>query len=296
MNDRLFRGMGTALVTPFRGGAVDRAAFEGLIERQLAAGADALIVGGTTGESAVLSDEEREELVRCAVGQCAGRCVVVAGTGANDTSRAISLSRRAQAAGADALLLVTPYYNKTTQAGLEAHYRAVADAVQVPIILYNVPSRTGLNLSAETAARLCEHENICGLKEAGGNMAQAAETMQLCGEKMALYSGNDDQTVPMLSLGGQGVISVVSNVCPQAMRRVTESWFAGDVAASRAAQLELLPLIQALFAEVNPIPVKAALHMLGLCEEELRLPLVPATQACRSRLRDAMMTLGLLEG
>lgn len=296
MNSRLFRGVGTALVTPFRGGAVDKAAFEGLIERQLAAGTEALIVGGTTGESAVLTDEERIDLVRCAAKHCAGRCAVVVGTGANDTTRAIRLSRQAQAAGADALLLVTPYYNKTTQAGLEAHYRAVADAVYLPIILYNVPSRTGLNLSAETAARLCEHENICGLKEASGNMAQAADIAHRCGEKIALYSGNDDQTVPMLSLGGQGVISVVSNICPQAMRRVTESWFLGDAAASRAAQLELLPLMRALFLEVNPIPVKAALHMLGLCEDEVRLPLVPATQACRVQLRAAMTALGLIEG
>lgn len=295
MNSRLFRGLGTALVTPFRNGEVDWAAFEGLIKRQIASGVEALIFCGTTGEPAALSDRERDGLIRRAIEICAGRCRVVIGTGANDTGRAMRLSRQAQEAGADALLLVTPYYNKTTQAGLTAHYTAVADAVQLPMILYNVPARTGMNLLPETAARLSEHENIVGLKEASGNIAQMAELAQLCGERMALYSGNDDQTLPVLALGGQGVISVAGNVCPEAMRAVTQHWFFGNAAGSRAQQLKLLPLMKALFAEVNPIPVKAALAMLGLCTDEVRLPLLPATPGCRQGLRTAMTALGLLE-
>lgn len=294
MNERLFRGLGTALVTPFRGGDVDWAAYDNLIERQIAAGTEALIVCGTTGEPAALTARERDALIRRAVEVCNGRCAVVAGTGANDTSRAIELSRQAQAAGADALLLVTPYYNKTTQAGLIAHYTAVADSVDLPMILYNVPSRTGLNLLPETAAALCRHGNICGIKEASGSISQIAELARLCGDEIALYSGSDDQTLAVLALGGQGVISVAGNVCPELMREITSRWFAGDMAGSRARQLALLPLIGALFAEVNPIPVKAALSMLALCEADVRLPLVPATNLCRARLIDAMRALALI--
>lgn len=294
MNERLFRGLGTALVTPFRGGDVDWAAYDNLIERQIAAGTEALIVCGTTGEPAALTARERDALIRRAVEVCNGRCAVVAGTGANDTSRAIELSRQAQAAGADALLLVTPYYNKTTQAGLIVHYTAVADSVDLPMILYNVPSRTGLNLLPETAAALCRHGNICGIKEASGSISQIAELARLCGDEIALYSGSDDQTLPVLALGGQGVISVAGNVCPELMREITSRWFAGDMAGSRARQLSLLPLIGALFAEVNPIPVKAALSMLALCEADVRLPLVPATKLCRARLIDAMRALALI--
>ena len=294
MNERLFRGLGTALVTPFRGGEVDWAAYDNLIERQIAAGTEALIVCGTTGEPAALTARERDALIRRAVEVCNGRCAVVAGTGANDTSRAIELSRQAQAAGADALLLVTPYYNKTTQAGLIAHYTAVADSVDLPMILYNVPSRTGLNLLPETAAALCRHGNICGIKEASGSISQIAELARLCGDEIALYSGSDDQTLAVLALGGQGVISVAGNVCPELMREITARWFAGDMAGSRARQLSLLPLIGALFAEVNPIPVKAALSMLALCEADVRLPLVPATKLCRARLIDAMRALALI--
>ena len=294
MNERLFRGLGTALVTPFRGGDVDWAAYDNLIERQIAAGTEALIVCGTTGEPAALTARERDALIRRAVEVCNGRCAVVAGTGANDTSRAIELSRQAQAAGADALLLVTPYYNKTTQAGVIAHYTAVADSVDLPMILYNVPSRTGLNLLPETAAALCRHGNICGIKEASGSISQIAELARLCGDEIALYSGSDDQTLAVLALGGQGVISVAGNVCPELMREITARWFAGDMAGSRERQLALLPLIGALFAEVNPIPVKAALSMLALCEADVRLPLVPATKLCRARLIDAMRALALI--
>ena len=294
MNDRLFRGLGTALITPFRGGEVDWAAYDNLIKRQIAAGADALIICGTTGEPATLTARERESLIRRAAELCQGRCAVVVGTGANDTSRAVELSRQAQAMGADALLLVTPYYNKTTQAGLIAHYTAVAESVDLPMILYNVTSRTGLNLLPETASALCRHENICGVKEASGNLSQIAALARLCGENIALYSGNDDQTLPVLALGGQGVISVAGNVCPEQMREITSRWFAGDAAGSRERQLALLPLIDALFSEVNPIPVKAALSMLGLCEADVRLPLVPATKLCRARLNDAMRALELI--
>ena len=294
MNDRLFRGLGTALITPFRGGEVDWAAYDNLIKRQIAAGADALIICGTTGEPATLTARERESLIRRAAELCQGRCAVVVGTGANDTSRAVKLSRQAQAAGADALLLVTPYYNKTTQAGLIAHYTAVAESVDLPLILYNVPSRTGLNLLPETAAALCRHENICGVKEASGNLSQIAALARLCGENIALYSGNDDQTLPVLALGGQGVISVAGNVCPEQMREITSRWFAGDAAGSRERQLALLPLIDALFSEVNPIPVKAALSMLGLCEDVLRLPLTPMEEPQRGKLRELLIRHKLL--
>lgn len=296
MSERtIFTGAGVAIVTPMNAdGTVNFDKYRELIDWQIENGTDAIIACGTTGESATLNHEEHVAVLRAAVEQTAGRVPVIAGTGSNDTAYGIELSREAERLGADALLLVTPYYNKTTQAGLIAHYMAVAESVDLPMILYNVPTRTGLNLLPETAAALCQHENICGIKEASGNISQIAELARLCGDKIALYSGNDDQTLPVLALGGQGVISVAGNVCPELMRAITSRWFAGDAAGSREGQLALLPLIGALFSEVNPIPVKAALSMLGLCEADVRLPLVPATKLCRARLNDAMRALELI--
>lgn len=288
MNKRLFTGTGTALVTPFKNGEIDFEAFERLIDRQIEAGIDALIVCGTTGEPSTLTMQERDWLIECTLRRTKGRVPVIIGTGGNNTGAVAEQSKRAQKAGADALLIVTPYYNKTTQDGLIAHYTAVADSVDIPIILYNVPSRTGLNMLPATAAELCLHRNICGVKEACGNISQAAELMRLCGSSAAVYSGCDDQTLPMLALGGQGVISVASNVCPESMRELTHRFFSGDIDGSRHLHQELLPLFSALMSEVNPIPVKAALEILGLCTDDVRLPLVPATAKCRARLRDLL--------
>ena len=292
MNRRLFQGSAAALPTPMRGDGIDFEAFERLIDRQIDAGAAALVICGTTGEPASLSAREREWLIECALRRAAGRVPVIVGAGSNDTRAAMALVREACAAGADGALCVTPYYNKTTQSGLIAHFTALADAADLPLILYNVPSRTGINLLPETAARLARHPNICGVKEASGDIAQVAALARLCGDSLAIYAGNDDMTLPVLALGGQGVISVAANVCPARVAELCARFFEGDVAAARAIQLRLLPLIEALFREVNPIPVKAALSLMGLCREETRLPLVPASPETREALRGLLGELG----
>lgn len=292
MNRRLFQGSAAALPTPMRGGEIDFEAFERLIDRQIDGGTAALVVCGTTGEPASLSAKEREWLIECALRRSAGRVPVIVGAGSNDTRAAAALVRQACAAGADGALCVTPYYNKTTQAGLVAHFTALADAADIPLILYNVPSRTGVNLLPETAAALARHPNIRGVKEASGDIAQVAALTRLCGDALAVYAGNDEMTLPVLSLGGQGVISVAANVCPARVAELCARFFEGDVAAARAIQLRLLPLIEALFHEVNPIPVKAALSLMGLCRDEARLPLVPASAETRSRLRAVLAELG----
>ena len=292
MNRRLFQGSAAALPTPMRGGEIDFEAFERLIDRQIDGGTAALVVCGTTGEPASLSAKEREWLIECALRRSAGRVPVIVGAGSNDTRAAAALVRQACAAGADGALCVTPYYNKTTQAGLVAHFTALADAADIPLILYNVPSRTGVNLLPETAAALARHPNIRGVKEASGDIAQVAALTRLCGDALAVYAGNDEMTLPVLSLGGQGVISVAANVCPARVAELCARFFEGDVAAARAIQLRLLPLIEALFHEVNPIPVKAALSLMGLCRDEARLPLVPASAETRSKLRAVLAELG----
>ena len=291
MNNRLFRGSGVALATPFRAGAIDFEAFERLIDRQIAAGTSALVVCGTTGEPSTVTPQEREWLVECALRRAGGRVPVIVGVGGSDTRAVVSLTRQARTAGADAALAVTPYYNRTTQAGLIAHFTAVADAADIPVILYNVPARTGVNLLPETAAQLSRHPNICGVKEASGDVSQAAALVRLCGDSLAVYSGNDDLTLPILALGGQGVVSVAANVCPSLVCGLCDCFFAGDIEAARAIQLRLAPLCAALFDEVSPIPLKAALAMLGLCADEVRLPLVPASEACRKKLREALAEL-----
>ena len=291
MDLTLFRGCGTALITPFHNGEVDFPALGRLIDRQTEGGADALIVCGTTGEASCLTADEKDSVLDYTLTRVNGRLPVIMGTGTNCTAVSVRRSVRAQEMGASALLVITPYYNKCTQEGLLAHFTAVADAVSVPVILYNVPPRTGVNLLPETAARLGEHPSIRGIKEASGDIAQAAELARLCGDSLALYSGCDDQVLPMLSLGGQGVISVASNIVPGAMHDLVFSWFAGDAARSRALQLSLLPLIRQLFAEVNPIPVKAALEMLGICSAEARLPLTPLSSGKRHALQAALDSL-----
>ncbi len=284
----VFRGAATALITPLNASGVDYEAFGKLIDWQIAQGIDGLVIAGTTGEGATLTYQEHEECIRFAVERAAGRVPIIAGSGSNDTNRAITLSKFSCRAGADALLVVTPYYNKATQKGLIASYFAIADAVDRPIILYNVPSRTGVNIEPATYAELAKHPNIVGIKEASGNISKVVETAMLVGDTMDIYSGNDDQVVPLLSMGGSGVISVLSNVMPTATHEMCQKFFDGDVAGSARMQMDLLPLINALFSEVNPIPVKAAMAAMGWCENFVRLPLTPMEEAHWQKLEAIM--------
>ncbi|MBQ3268287.1 MAG: 4-hydroxy-tetrahydrodipicolinate synthase [Clostridia bacterium] len=290
----VFRGAATALITPLTPDGIDYAAFGRLIDWQIDEGINALVIAGTTGEGSTLTDEEHREAIRFSVERAAGRVPIIAGTGSNDTDYAISLSRYACQVGADALLVVTPYYNKATQKGLIAMYDAIADAVDKPVILYNVPSRTGVNIEPATYVALAEHPNIVGIKEANGNISKIVETAALVGDRLDIYSGNDDQVVPILSMGGSGVISVLSNVLPRKTVEICDRFFAGDVAGSAALQCRMLPLINALFCEVNPIPVKAAMAAMGWCENYLRLPLTPMEDAHWQKLKGLMEEQGVL--
>ena len=295
MKKPVFTGAAVAIITPMRAdGSVDFEELGRIIDDQINNGTDAIVICGTTGESPTMTDEEHTACIRYAVKKTAGRVPVIAGTGSNDTKYAIWLSRQAQADGADALLLVTPYYNKTSQAGLIAHYTAIADAVDLPCILYNVPSRTGCNLTAASLAQLAKHPNINAVKEASGNISQVAEIAAACGEELNIYSGNDDQIVPLLALGGKGVISVLSNVAPRYTHDICAKWFAGDTAGSLAMQLAALPLCKALFADVNPIPVKWAMNRLGWHAGACRLPLVDPNEAVQAQLDSALRAFGLL--
>ncbi len=295
----LFIGCATALVTPFRGGEVDRDAYVSLVRRQLAAAVDALVICGTTGESPTLSDKEKEWLFTTAVNESrrhahdSGRAPtpVIAGTGSNNTSRAVILSRLAADCGCDGLLVVTPYYNKASDTGLVRHYETVADATPLPLILYHVPARTGCRMTPAVVAALAEHPRIVGLKDATGDLTFTARVRAACGEGLAVYAGNDAETVPVLSLGGQGVISVVSNLFPARMTRLCRLFFDGHVTDATREQLALLPLCDALFSDVNPIPVKYALSRLGLCSDELRLPLSPAAPHVRESINEALSHL-----
>ena len=275
----IFRGAATALITPLTEKGVDYEALGRLIDWQIEQGIDALVIAGTTGEGATLTYDEHQETIRYSVERAAGRVPVIAGSGSNDTNRAITLSRFSCEAGADALLVVTPYYNKATQKGLVAMYNAIADAVDKPIILYNVPSRTGVNIEPATYLELSKHPNIVAIKEANGNLSKIVETFRLVGDTLDIYSGNDDQVVPLLSMGGSGVISVLSNVMPRQTHEMCRRFFDGDLAGAAKLQMEYLPLINALFSEVNPIPVKAAMARMGWCENTLRLPLTPMEEA-----------------
>jgi len=280
MKKTIFTGAATAIVTPMdMQGNVDYEAFGRLIDFQIAGGVHAIVVAGTTGESSTLTDEEHKEVVRFCIERVAHRIPVIAGTGSNDTAYAIELTKYAAEAGADAVLLVTPYYNKATQKGLIASFTQIADASSVPCILYNVPSRTGCNLLPETVAVLAKHPNIVAIKEASGNISQIAKVAALCGDDIDIYSGNDDQIVPILSLGGKGVISVLSNPLPGLTEEICDRFFNGDVEGSRKLQLKLLPLVDALFCEVNPIPAKAAMSAMGYGKNMLRLPLTPMEDA-----------------
>ena len=269
----IFRGAATALITPLTEAGVDYERFGKLIDWQIAEGVDALVIAGTTGEGSTLTDAEHRAVLKYAVERTAGRVPVIAGTGSNETDYAISLTRYACEIGADAMLVVTPYYNKATQKGLVRMYNAIADVSTKPLILYNVPSRTGVNIEPATYAALAEHPMIAAIKEANGNISKIMETVALVGDKLDIYSGNDDQVAPILALGGAGVISVLSNLMPKATSEMCHRWFRGDHEGSLRMQLDFLPLISALFCEVNPIPVKAAMAAMGWCENFLRLPL-----------------------
>lgn len=292
----IFTGAGVAIVTPFHAnGEVNYEKFAELIEDQIAGGTDAIIVCGTTGESSTLTHEEHLDVIKYCVEKVAGRIPVVAGTGSNCTETAVYLSTEAEKFGVDGLLLVTPYYNKATQNGLYAHFKKVADSVKVPCILYNVPSRTGCNIAPETAVRLCtDVENIVGIKEASGNISQVVKLMSLADGKVDLYSGNDDQIVPLLALGGKGVISVLSNVAPRQTHDICAKFFAGDVAGSCAEQLRAIPLYDALFCEVNPIPVKMALNLMGKEVGSLRPPLTDMEAEHVAKLEKVMKEYGIL--
>ena len=289
----IFTGAATAIITPLTESGVDYARFGAMIDWQIDCGIDAIVAVGTTGEGSTLTDEEHREAIRFCVERVGGRVPVIAGTGSNDTAYAVDLSRYAAEVGADAMLLVTPYYNKATQKGMAASFLAVADAIDKPCILYNVPGRTGCNLLPATAAALAEHPNIVAIKEASGNISQIAELAALVGDKMDIYSGNDDQIVPVLSLGGKGVISVLSNILPAETSAMCHKFLAGDVAGARELQLKYLDLVNALFCEVNPIPVKAACAAMGWCEDYLRLPLTPMEDANRQKLLSLMKQAGI---
>ncbi|MBQ4350320.1 MAG: 4-hydroxy-tetrahydrodipicolinate synthase [Clostridia bacterium] len=293
MKNTVFTGAATALVTPLTKDGVDYNAFADLIEWQIAEGIDALVIAGTTGEGSTLSDEEHRAVLKFSAEQIRGRVPMIAGTGSNDTAYAIDLTKYACEVGCDAMLLVTPYYNKATQKGLIASFTAIADASTKPCILYNVPSRTGCNLLPPAASTLADHPNIVGVKEASGNISQIAELAALCGDRLDIYSGNDDQIVPILSLGGLGVISVLSNLLPKETSRMCHLFLDGDVKAAREMQLRYLPLINALFCEVNPIPVKAAMSRMGFGENCLRLPLTPMEAEHEEKLVALMREAGV---
>ena len=295
MKNTVFTGAATAIVTPMNEKGVDYESFERLIEWQISEGIDALVIAGTTGEGSTLSDAEHREVLKFAVDKIAGRVPVIAGTGSNDISYAIELTKYACSIGADAMLVVTPYYNKATQNGLIKSFTAIADASTKPIILYSVQSRTGCNIAPETCAVLAKHKNIVAIKEASGNISQIAKIASLVGDDMDIYSGNDDQIVPILSLGGKGVISVLSNILPKETSRICSSFFEGKIEESRELQLKYIDLVDALFSEVNPIPVKAAVSAMGFGENYLRLPLTPMEEKNEKVLFDIMRKNNLIK-
>lgn len=293
MKNTIFTGAATAIVTPLNENGIDFEAFQRLIEWQITEGIDAIVVAGTTGEGSTLTDEEHKAAIKFCVDTVAGRVPVIAGTGSNDIAYAISLTKYACEVGADAMLLVTPYYNKATQNGLIKSFTAVADASTKPCILYNVPSRTGCNLKPETCAVLAKHPNIVAIKEASGDISQVAAISRLCGDELDIYSGNDDQIVPVMSLGGKGVISVLSNLLPKETSQMCHAYLDGDCKTALDMQLKYLPLIDSLFCEVNPIPVKTAMAAMGYCDNYLRLPLTTMEDANEQRLLADMRNAGI---
>jgi len=293
MKNTVFTGAATAIITPFTESGVDWDALGRLIDDQLAGGINGIVAAGTTGEGSTLTDREHEDVISFCVQRVAGRVPVIAGTGSNNTAHAIERTQTACRAGADAVLLVTPYYNKTTQRGLIASFSAIADASSVPCILYNVPSRTGLNMLPETLAALAKHEKIAAVKEACGNISQVAKERLLCGDELDVYSGCDDQIVPTLSLGGKGIISVIANILPKETAEICSRFFSGDVQGAAALQLKLLPLMNQLMIETNPIPVKAACAAIGYGRNLLRLPLVEMEEGNKQKLFALMREAGL---
>ena len=293
MKKTIFTGMATALVTPMTPSGIDYDTFGRFIDFQIESGINALVVMGTTGENATIEPEDQYKVIRYAVEHTAGRIPVIAGTGTNNTAHVLENTKRACEAGADAVLVVTPYYNKATQNGLITHFTAVADVATVPVILYNVPGRTGCNIQPKTLAVLAEHPNIVAIKEASGNMAQFMEMMRLCGDKIAIYSGEDALTAPMMSMGCKGAISVLSNVVPAKAVAMTDAALAGDYETAAKLQLSMLPLIDALFSQVNPIPAKAAVSAMGFGQDYLRMPLTPMEEPLRSKLFEEMKKLGV---
>jgi 4-hydroxy-tetrahydrodipicolinate synthase len=290
----MFEGTYTALITPFRDGSVDEPALRNLIREQIAAGVDGIVPCGSTGESATMNHAEHQRVIAISVEEAAGKVKVIAGTGSNNTAEAISLTTYAKKAGADAALLISPYYNKPTQEGHVAHYRAIADAAGLPLFVYNIPGRTGVNILPETIAKMAEHPLIVGVKEASGSLDQISRVIQLTEGRMTVLSGDDSLTLPLIAVGGHGVIAVVSNVVPGKTVAMVRAARAGDFETARKLHYELLPIIQALFTETNPIPVKAAMAMLGKCGPELRMPLTPITEPNRKRLEAVLREHGLL--
>ena len=295
MKNPVFTGAAVAIITPmYEDGSINFDELGRIIEDQIARGTDAIVICGTTGECSTMTDEEQLAAIKFTVETVNHRVPVIAGAGSNDTDHGCALAAKSAACGADALLMVTPYYNKTSQAGLVAHFTAMAEAGGIPVIVYNVPSRTGVNIAPATYRELAKHPNIVAIKEACGNISQIAQTMQLCGDELDLYSGNDDQIVPLLSLGGKGVISVLSNVAPRQTHEICQLFFDGKVSESRQLQLQLLPLINALFSDVNPIPVKEAMNLLGWHCGECRLPLTTMQPQAREQLAQCLRQAGLI--
>lgn len=294
MKEVIFEGCGTAIVTPFTNDGVNFEEFGKLIENQVQNGVDSIIVCGTTGESSTMTKEERKQTIKYAIDKVNKRIKVVAGTGSNNTKEAVEMSKYAESVGADGLLIVTPYYNKTTQKGLIAHYKEIASSVSIPIILYSVPSRTGVNILPETCLELSKISNIVAIKEASGNISQVAKIASLCGEELTIYSGNDDQIIPVLSLGGKGVISVLSNVMPQYTHDMVRNYLDGNVKEACKMQLEVIDLIDMLFAEVNPIPAKYALNAMGYDYGIPRLPLIELSDENKDKIKVVMKKHGLI--
>jgi 4-hydroxy-tetrahydrodipicolinate synthase len=290
----MFQGSIVALVTPFRDGKVDEAALKALVEFQIKNGTDAIVPCGTTGESPTLDHDEHNRVVDLVIAAANKRVPIIAGTGSNSTAEAISLTKHAKQSGADAALIVLPYYNKPTQKGLVEHCRAIADAVDLSLILYNIPGRTGVNMLPETVAQLADHPNIVGMKEATGNLEQMTQDIVLCGDKLSFLSGDDTLTLPLMAVGGRGIISVVANIVPKDVADMTHAFLGGDWKRARELHLKLFPLSQAMFIETNPIPVKTSLHMMGKVKEEFRLPLCPMTEGNRKKLETALRNYGLL--
>jgi 4-hydroxy-tetrahydrodipicolinate synthase len=290
----MFEGVHTALVTPFRNGDIDEPALRNIVDRQIASGIDGLVPCGSTGESATLSSEEHQQVIEIVVSAVAGRVPVIAGTGSNNTREAIGFTQHAKDSGASGALLLSPYYNKPTQEGLVAHFEAIANEVQFPMVLYNIPGRTASNMAPATIARLAENRHIVGVKEACGDIDQIAQVIALCPDDFAVLSGDDSFLLPVLAIGGKGSIAVTSNVAAKEMCDLYRSFTAGNVERAREIHYQLLPLFNALFCETNPIPVKAALALMGLVQDEIRLPLTPITQANRNRLQALLKDMGVL--